>query len=296
VRTEPRAWLGVGLASLLLITACGAQDIDANTKTLAPLPAGLAAPPDVADPPAEAIKTASGVAMMVVTSGSGVDHPAGDDCVVLSFTAWKRDGSLVSTSGRGGQSTVQCLSSAIPGIAEALRSMVAGEERHVWIPAELAFAAHVAHHGTKHVHEEPAPPPDLTVDVKLIRILKAPLPPADLTTPPRTASRTPLGVAIQVLVQGTGPKHPSMTSWVTLEYSGWTTDGKLFESTTISGHPATLLLGTALPGWREALPRMVTGEKVRLWIPAAEAYGDRPVERMVPAGNLVYDMELVAFQ
>ncbi len=288
-------WLALSVPFLLSI--CGAQDVDPNTtRQASPSTAGIKAPPDVAVPPAGATRTTSGLAMVVITPGSGVDYPAGDDCVVISFTAWKRNGSLASTSGPNGQSTVQCLSSAIPGIAEALKLMVTGEERRVWIPAELAFAPHMAHHGAKHLHEEPAPPMDLTVDLKLIRILKAPLPPVDLTAPPRTVSRTPLGVAIQVLKQGTGTKHPSMSSWITVQYTGWTTDGKLFESTVMSGHPVTLLLGTALPGWREALPLMVAGEKVRLWIPAVQAYGDRPIQRMVPAGNLVYDLELVGVQ
>lgn len=41
---------------------------------------------------------------------------------------------------------------------------------------------------------------------------------------------------------------------------------------------------------------MVAGEKARLWIPAALAYGDKPVDKMVPAGDLVYDIQLIDFQ
>lgn len=234
--------------------------------------------------------------MTVIESGSGTEHPSGDDCVVLSFTAWKRDGALVSTSGPNGQSTTQCLTTAIPGIAEALESMVEGEERHVWVPAELAFAPHIAHHGPKQIEERPAPPVDLTIDVRIIRILKAPPPPVDLKTPPRNATRTPSGVAILVLKQGTGTKHPSLSSWVTLNYSGWTSDGKLFETTTMTGHPGVFLLSTVLPGWRKALPEMVTGEKARVWIPSALAYGNAPMERNAPAGDLVYEIELLDFK
>ena len=87
-----------------------------------------------------------------------------------------------------------------------------------------------------------------------------------------------------------------MSSRATVNYSGWTADGKLFESTAMSGHPAAFLVGTALPGWREALPSMVVGEKVRLWIPAALAYGEHPMERKAPAGNLVYDIELIGLE
>jgi peptidylprolyl isomerase len=232
--------------------------------------------------------------MVVIKHGSGTEHPAGDDCAVIRFTAWKRDGSLASTSGPSGQSAVQCLTTAIPGISEALESMVDGEERRLWVPAELAFAAHIAHHGNKHLDAAQDPPADLTIDLQLIRVLKAPLPPPDLKTPPRTATRTPSGVAILVLKQGAGTKHPTRSDWVTLDYSGWTTDGKLFETTIMSGHPGDFLLSTTLPGWRDALSEMVTGEKARVWIPAALAYGNRPSETMVPAGDLVYEIELLA--
>jgi peptidylprolyl isomerase len=87
-----------------------------------------------------------------------------------------------------------------------------------------------------------------------------------------------------------------MDSRVTLNYTGWTADGKLFESTVMSNHSASFQLGTTLPGWREGLQSMVAGEKVRLWIPAALAYGVHPIERSVPAGDLVYDIELIDFQ
>jgi len=253
-------------------------------------------PPDVGAPPAGALTAASGLAMTVLEPGTGTENPAADDCVVVSFTAWRRNGSLFSTSGLHGEPATQCLAVVIPGIVEALMAMVTGEKRRVWVPADLAFAARGAHHGPKKMHEKPPPEVDLTVDLELIRILKAPSAPADLQSPPPTALRTASGVMLQVLQPGTGNKHPAMSSRVTLRYSGWTAGGKLFESTEMSGHPAAFLVGTTLPGWREALPRMVVGEKVRVWIPAALAYGEHPIERHAPAGNLVYDIELVALE
>jgi peptidylprolyl isomerase len=174
--------------------------------------------------------------------------------------------------------------------------MTPGEKRRIWVPEELAFVMHVAHHGTKMLHEERPPKVDLTFDVELVRILKAAQRPLNLKAPPRDAFRTPLGVAILVLQAGPGKKHPSPGSRVTLNYSGWTVGGQLFESTVTSGHPAIFFMGTTLPGWREGLQYMVAGEKARLWIPAGLAYGDRPVDKMVPAGDLVYDIELVDFQ
>jgi FKBP-type peptidyl-prolyl cis-trans isomerase len=255
-----------------------------------------ATPADVAAPPADAMRTASGLAMTVLKAGSGTEHPSDDDCAIVRFTAWKRDGALLTTSGLHGETSTQCLTSAIPGIAEALTAMAPGEKRRIWVPEELAYETHVAHHGAKMLHADPPPRADLTFDLELVGILKAAERPLNLKSPPRDVFRTPAGVAISVLQPGTGTKHPSPGSRVTLNYSGWTADGQLFESTVTSGHAAIFFLGTTLPGWREGLQYMVRGEKARLWIPAVLAYGVRPADKMVPAGDLVYDIELVDFQ
>jgi FKBP-type peptidyl-prolyl cis-trans isomerase len=261
-------------------------------------PVVLSPPPDVAAPSAyTAEKSASGVFMKVLTSGNGVEHPVENDCVRVRFTGWKRDGSLFSTSGIHGESRIQCINSAMPGMVEALETMVAGEKLRVWVPASLTFGKK-HHHGHSRMDLDDEPPPnlDLTFEVELLEVIKAPPVPANLKTPSNDAVKTSSGLAFQVLKNGTGTQHPSMTSQVTLHYSGWTNDGKLFETTVMSGHPAIFLVATMLPAWREVLPHMVVGEKVRLWVPASLAYGEKPVNNMNPAGDLVYDIELLASQ
>jgi peptidylprolyl isomerase len=81
-----------------------------------------------------------------------------------------------------------------------------------------------------------------------------------------------------------------------LHFSGWTAKGVLVESTTMSGQPATYALSEVIPGWREVLPRLVVGDRARVWIPSALAYGDKPSRRSLPAGPLVYDLELLALE
>lgn len=260
-------------------------------------PGRFAAPLDVREPPADALRTASGIAMTMLDSGSESQHPAGDDCVVVKFITWRRDGSLLATSGAHGESTVQCLVTAIPGVSEVLKLMVPGERRRIWVPAELAFTDEAAHHHqAKGVHPQPQPKIDLTFDIELVRILRAPIKPLDLAAPPPTAQRLPSGVVIEVLNPGSGTTHPKMDSRITLNYSGWGSDGTLLESTIMSGHAAVVLVGTALAGWREVLPLMVTGEKVRAWIPADRAFGDGTFRATAPAGDLVYDIELEGIQ
>ena len=272
----------------------GTTQIQANLLQHAVLPP----PPDVAAPASTSTagKTTSGAFLKVLAPGNGIEHPAENDCVRVRFTGWKRDGSLFSTSGIHGESRVQCINSAMPGIVEALETMVTGEKLRVWLPASLTFGKkHHRGHSRMDLDDEPPPNVDLTFDVELVELMKAPPVPADLNAPAPNAVKMPSGLAFQVLKSGTGTQHPSMTSQVTLHYSGWTSDGK-FESTVMGGHPAIFHVGTTLPAWREVLPQMVLGEKLRLWVPAALAYGDRPVSHMDPAGNLVYDIELLALQ
>ena len=83
---------------------------------------------------------------------------------------------------------------------------------------------------------------------------------------------------------------PTATSQVEVHYSGWTTDGQMFDSSVMRGSPATFPLNRVIPGWTEGVQLMVVGEKRRFWIPVELAYGGRPG---APAGMLVFDVELL---
>jgi peptidylprolyl isomerase len=92
-----------------------------------------------------------------------------------------------------------------------------------------------------------------------------------------------------VLQPGKGAKHPNQNSTVTVHYSGWTTDGKLFDSSITRGQPATFPLDGVIKGWTEGLQLMVEGEKARFWIPENLAYQGKSA----PYGMLVFDVELL---
>ncbi len=116
--------------------------------------------------------------------------------------------------------------------------------------------------------------------------------PADVAAAPAHAPRTASGLASIVLRPGTGSEHPTAQSRVEVHYSGWSTDGRLFDSSVVRGEPAVFPLSGVIPGWTEGLQLMVEGEQRRFWMPAALAYGDRP-RRGMPTGMLVFDIELI---
>ncbi len=117
--------------------------------------------------------------------------------------------------------------------------------------------------------------------------------PADVATPPADATATASGLASRVLQPGTGTTHPGPRSKVRVHYSGWTTDGKMFDSSVSRGEPISFGLNQVIAGWTEGVQLMVEGEKRRLWIPEGLAYGGRPG---APAGMLVFDVELIRIE
>ena len=52
-----------------------------------------------------------------------------------------------------------------------------------------------------------------------------------------------------------------------MDYTGWTTDGKMFDSSVTRGQKATFPLNAVIAGWTEGLQLMTVGETRRFWIP-----------------------------
>jgi FKBP-type peptidyl-prolyl cis-trans isomerase len=116
--------------------------------------------------------------------------------------------------------------------------------------------------------------------------------PKDVAAAPEDAVKTESGLASKLLQNGTGATKPKATDLVTVHYSGWTTDGKLFDSSVKRGQPTSFPLNGVIAGWTEGLQLMVEGEQRRFWIPGKLAYGENPPAGY-PAGLLVFDVELI---
>jgi len=237
-----------------------------------------AAPADVAAAPADAKKTSSGLASKVIEPGTGTAHPSKTDLVTVDYTGWTTDGKMFDSSiARGKPNTFQ-LDRVISGWTEGVQLMVAGETRRFWIPESLAYQGKRDPKGT------------LVFDVKLVSFTGSPTQaPSDVKAPPADSKKTSSGLAYKVITPGTGGRHPKASDKVTVHYSGWTTDGKLFDSSVVRGQPATFPLDGVIQGWTEGVQLMVEGEKTRFWIPQQLAYKGQSA----PFGMLVFDVELV---
>jgi FKBP-type peptidyl-prolyl cis-trans isomerase len=171
------------------------------------------------------------------------------------------------------------MTKALRAWREIIPQMVAGEKRLIWVPAELAEP-----HG-------PTRGKAVVFELELLSFVEPPQPPPDVAAPPRGAERSASGLYSRVLRKGTGGEHPGADATVEVQYSGWTTDGKMFDSSITRGKPTRFQLSRLIPGWTEGLQLMVVGEKRRFWIPEELAYKGQD---RAPQGTLVFDIELLA--
>lgn len=117
--------------------------------------------------------------------------------------------------------------------------------------------------------------------------------PTDVAAAPPDATKTPSGLATKVIEPGTGTQHPRANSRVKVHYSGWTTDGQMFDSSVARNEPISFGLNQVISGWTEGVQLMVEGETRRLWIPENLAYRGA---RGAPQGTLVFDVQLIKIE
>jgi peptidylprolyl isomerase len=263
-----------------------------------PGPGPLPAPADVAAAPADAVTTSSGLAYKVLTAGTGDEHPGATDKVTVHYTGWTSDGKMFDSSVSRDKTTSFPLNRVIKGWTEGLQLMVIGEKTRFWIPGNLAYGDTPRRPG--------APSGTLVFDVELFSFEAAPVrkesamsaipAPPDVSAAPGDATVTASGLAYKVITAGTGSDHPAAASNVSVHYTGWTTDGKMFDSSVTRGKTISFPLNRVIKGWTEGLQLMVVGEKARFWVPGNLAYGDTPQRPGAPAGLLVFDVELFSFE
>ncbi len=88
--------------------------------------------------------------------------------------------------------------------------------------------------------------------------------------------------------------HPGPRDKVKVHYHGTLLDGTVFDSSVDRGEPISFGLNQVITGWTEGLQLMKVGDKMRFFIPANLAYGNRATGKIEAGSLLIFDVELLA--
>ena len=128
---KTRPTYAVGFAMLVMVSTFGCTGES-------PEPRGTLPPTEVAAPPADAEVTPSGLSYRVLARGPAGRHPGPNSRVVVNYTGWTTDGTVVEGDPVGDPPVTLELSETMPGWQEGLRLMAKGDKFRFWIPASLA--------------------------------------------------------------------------------------------------------------------------------------------------------------
>lgn len=203
----------------------------------------------------------------VLKTGAGA-LPVPGEFVVLHYVGTLTDGTVVDDTRKDGVPAVVTLGAgqAIQGVELVLRKMRPGDRVKVSIPWQLAY-------GTP--GRPPAIPGKMDVAYDIERL---PLP----------------EIRTEVLVAGKGaacvPGKP-----VSVHYTGTLADGTKVDSSRDVGRPTQFVLGArqVIPGWELAVARMRVGDRWKITVPSALAYGAKGQGKVPPKADLVFDIEIL---
>jgi peptidylprolyl isomerase len=178
--------------------------------------------------------------------------------------------------------------SFIKGSDEGIYGMKVGGKRTIIIPSELAYGE---------AGIGPIPPnSDLKVVVELLE-LKERVVAKMWDVPESLFKETQSGLKYAIVVEGEGQQADS-GKVVTVNYTGFLTNGTKFDSSVERDEPFSFILGAnqVIPGWDEGLKFMKKGGKMRLIIPPSLAYGSMDVGKIPANSTLVFDIEMLDIQ
>lgn len=238
-------------------------------------------------PPSEkTITTNSGLKYTIYQKGSGVQAELGD-IVKVHYVGKLANDSVFDSSRKRGEPLRFKLGAGqvIKGWEEGISYMKVGDKAKLVIPPELAY-------GNREIAGIPANS-TLTFDVELIGVVK-PAKPFDVSG--KDTISFPSGLKIIKVKEVPSAIKAMNGQNVSVHYTGYLPDGKVFDSSVDRGEPISFPLGSGkvIKGWDEGIAKMRVGEKARFIIPPHLGYGAAGYPPVIPENStLVFDVELI---
>ena len=232
------------------------------------------------------IVTNSGLSYVITELGAG-EAIDSNDVVTVHYTGYLTDSSKFDSSKDrdqpfsfkvgGGQ--------VIQGWDEGLSYLNVGDKATLTIPAKLGYGERA----------QAAIPANSTLifDIEVLS-RKAGAKPFDVSG--LDTITTASGLKMIKLNSNDENPSPKEGDLVSVDYSGYLLDGKLFDSSIDRGEPIKFPVGTGrvIKGWDEAILLLHVGDKARLIIPSELAYGKSGAGNVIPPNaTLIFDVTLI---
>lgn len=235
--------------------------------------------------------TASGLIYEETLAGTGATPQPGD-IVSVHYTGTLTNGTVFDSShARNEPITFQLgRGQVIAGWDEGIGLMKQGGKARLTLPPHLAY-------GERGAGGVIPPNATLIFEVELVDIQPAPPPPPEAPTKVDESqyTTTPSGLKYYDIREGDGPT-PTKGTAVLVHYTGWLTDGTMFDSSLLRGQAFTFVLGggQVIPGWDEGVSTMKVGSYRQLVLPPNLAYGSRGAAGVIPPNaTLIFEVELL---
>lgn len=103
---------------------------------------------------------------------------------------------------------------------------------------------------------------------------------------------TESGLQYIIVEPGDESLKATVRDTVMVRYKGTTLDGEVFDEVAAEADPVRLRMDRIIAGWTEGIQLVGKGGKVKLFIPANLAYGERGNQGIEPNSTLIFDVEV----
>lgn len=231
--------------------------------------------------------TPSGLKYRIIQKGTG-EMPKKGDNVSVHYVGTLPDSTKFDSSRDRGQPFSFSLGAGqvIKGWDEGIALLHVGDKAILTIPPDLGYGSQAA--GSIPANST------LIFEVELMGFKEKVVPkPYDVSG--KDTVNLQDGLKVIWIKKGDGPKAEKGKT-VSVHYTGYLTDGSMFDSSFERGDPIAFPLGEGrvIKGWDIGIEMLSVGAQARFIIPSQLAYGENGYPPVIPASaTLVFDVELV---